>query len=400
MESHSGLAPTPHNSKKSMSKEIVEQRVITALEALYSSSKDLPLANLPDLCHSALAHVILLAREEIATAIRGKLLRQNKRFQELHGNTILIDNALYFLDLIPDNERNETVVLRIAAADQAQSSLGKQTRNLRKSFSLDRSGPFATLELLCEPHLLGIGDTATEVGQVALNAGYRWLDEFCISAINADQDSVIDELYRQVRSALPTNVAFSVWLYVLTRSSSVYVFDKIAQRKVIERSATVGSRFGTAPSQVLSQLAGFGANPDDTSDLKVVIPSDKTFLHDALDGVNEGDQIALPQLILFGKKELIVQPLVGKETGDFNEDTTWLTAAYSVELRSEVEARLKSIRPVLKRILIERSSLRLSIAKRLKKATKSESFSKWGEFTGAAFAQLIKAFVDSMKGGS
>ena len=267
----------------------LELRTLGHLEDIFATVLDHPLENLPTTCDQVLGHVIQLAHGAFVQALQECL---NKKGSSLAGTAegwMIAEprtherppRILYSVRITSDPNRSDTLICAAVAADPPRDPA---TGVVSSVATLDAAAPFSRIAFALHDSLAEHHADIQSAVVTTLNAGYRWLEEFCTRRIQSDQDDAIDELYRIVRSYVPDMCRERVWLYLLSQPGSVYVFDKLAQKSVIQHSRGVSSRFGQSGSQVLAKLAGYPAKPEATSDFKVVIPTDATYIHDPLHG--------------------------------------------------------------------------------------------------------------------
>src|SRR5262249_32745682 len=107
----------------------------------------------------------------------------------------------------------ETFYLTLVCTDKNRSKL----EYLEPALLLEGVNPFKYLTTKTEPDTVSAAKHLSLLCKESLDAGYRWLEQSCIKAIDEDKSLIIDELYRIVRSAVPLRCAETIWLYMLAK---------------------------------------------------------------------------------------------------------------------------------------------------------------------------------------
>ena len=356
------MTPTP---KSPVARDVlIERKLASHLEQRFSTAFDRPLSTLPDTCESIASCIQTYARSLVFESIVADLESFTPK-PVTRGDLILWRDSHYLFRAGPSP--NESGIFEVNVS-RAGTDLSKSVA-IGEPLPLGRAVPFRNVVVSADLELVEFLAALPGLCVSCLSAGYRWLEEFCMKVIEADRSEIVDELYRRVRSALPEHCADKVWLYVLTKDHSIYVFDKLAQQAILESATGLSARFGRARADTLARLAGSAADPQKTSDFRVVIPKDEVYYHDPIGGVCEGNDIALPQFILFDGKKHCIQPLIGNEAGGLEHSAIWLTAVYPIPLRPVIEDRLALTRPDLSAFLLEHRNLRRQIARKARQLT-------------------------------
>lgn len=331
--------------------------ILESLENVSARLSGRPLVYLSEVYESMSARLLSCAEREVA---RGLASRLDQGPTTLLGNAFLLNGkpARVSLSVDPDDPTQLVSTLQDYSKSSMHSVASHNLCDAAVYNQIRCEAPDAYLASLTE---------SVAVAQTLLNEGYNWLQEFCVKEIDAQQDPVVEQLYRLVRSTLSDHDRDQVWLYYLCKDGGVYLFDRDAQRNAIDSARRVSRSLGVAAIETVVTLASYVARAEATSDYNIAIPQNIPYLHNPLASDFPGG-LLLPQHALFRGSAHVVHPLVGTEVGHVSGGAVWLTAAYPPSLRQKVAPALERLRPLLRQIPYLQTDMQARMAPKFRHA--------------------------------
>lgn len=348
------------------------------IEDLTREVSETTIHNLSETCLSVEAYLVGRLRSELLALVQRSAMSQGLAYGQIQDEVFLLGGELYVLRIVPDG----IVPYRLKITINGGLATEFPSLSQLSSIVLETRGRVREIQIQVDERLAVLFDGASELCKTVFEVGYRWLEERVKNAIGVFRSDVAAAVYSKLRVLLSVDLANQIWLGVFIEVIGHYLLGPDQIRVALDRA---GERRLHIPQSPLEAVTRFAT---------AVFPFEKSLSRDAFvenriiqRGIHAapyaptGIQLAEEQVYRIDR--ISIQPLV-------REGPTLLTAAYPIEIESNVAPSLETVKPVLKALLEERANdLHRCMAMLRASRVSSDLFPKLAEGAGAFIKGLL-----------
>ena len=258
---------------------------------------------------------------------------QEWRFRAITPDRFYLNDRLYEVRITPDPVNATIVHIGVIALGGPKAPEGERES---LALPLDGLGQLTCARLSVDESLGALEDLLAADVSSHFAGGYRWLESHVVGELLVVEHRATIELYMEIRSRLPRNLADLVALYGMDRRCAFYLLDPRAIQTALTRAAENRANLASSPIELATLMTTQLLDPEETV-AQASLVEDRTLSLKLSESRYARTGLNLVEDAFYETSQVESLPLV-------REGRLQLTAVFPSDLRQEIEPVLTKLR--------------------------------------------------------